>query len=88
MNNRKKNNFKILLVGNTDEKLKFIIHENNTITTIGIDFRIITLTVEDKIVRLQVWDTAGQERFKTITSSYFICSIPFLKHRLYLNRNF
>ena len=37
----------------------------------GIDFKIRTITVDDKICKLQIWDSAGQERFKTITSSYF-----------------
>lgn len=41
------------------------------ITTIGIDFKVKTVKVEDKTVKLQVWDTAGQERFRTITTSYF-----------------
>jgi len=41
------------------------------ITTIGVDFRFRTVTVQDKVVKLQIWDTAGQEKFKTITSSYY-----------------
>lgn len=41
------------------------------ITTIGIDFKIKNITLDDKKVKLQIWDTAGQERFRTITTSYF-----------------
>jgi len=41
------------------------------ITTIGIDFKIKNIEIEDKRVKLQIWDTAGQERFRTITTSYF-----------------
>lgn len=41
------------------------------ITTIGIDFKIKTIELEGKKVKLQIWDTAGQERFRTITTSYF-----------------
>mmetsp|Transcript_16219 Transcript_16219/g.41143 ORF Transcript_16219/g.41143 Transcript_16219/m.41143 type:complete len:212 (-) Transcript_16219:189-824(-) len=41
------------------------------ITTIGIDFKIKTINLGDKVVKLQIWDTAGQERFRTITTSYF-----------------
>ena len=41
------------------------------ISTIGVDFRFKTLTVDGKIVKLQIWDTAGQERFRTITSAYY-----------------
>jgi len=41
------------------------------ITTIGIDFKIKTIELGGKVVKLQIWDTAGQERFRTITTSYF-----------------
>jgi Ras-related protein Rab-8A len=41
------------------------------ITTIGIDFKIKTVQLDGKTVKLQIWDTAGQERFRTITTSYF-----------------
>ena len=39
--------------------------------TIGIDFRIKTINILNKNVKLQVWDTAGQERFRTITQTYY-----------------
>jgi Ras-related protein Rab-8A len=41
------------------------------ITTIGIDFKIKTVCLDNTVVKLQIWDTAGQERFRTITTSYF-----------------
>mmetsp|Transcript_42837 Transcript_42837/g.93877 ORF Transcript_42837/g.93877 Transcript_42837/m.93877 type:complete len:215 (-) Transcript_42837:592-1236(-) len=41
------------------------------ITTIGIDFKIRTITLDDKRIKLQIWDTAGQERFRTITTAYY-----------------
>lgn len=41
------------------------------ITTIGIDFKIKNIEIDNKRVKLQIWDTAGQERFRTITTSYF-----------------
>lgn len=41
------------------------------ITTIGIDFKIKNITLDNKRIKLQIWDTAGQERFRTITTSYF-----------------
>eukprot|EP00210_Caulerpa_lentillifera_P003720 g3553.t1 len=44
---------------------------NSFITTIGIDFKIKTINVDNKWIRLQIWDTAGQERFRTITSAYY-----------------
>ncbi|MCL4128241.1 UNVERIFIED_CONTAM: hypothetical protein GTU68_054255 [Idotea baltica] len=39
--------------------------------TIGVDFSMKTLSVDEKKIKLQIWDTAGQERFRTITQSYY-----------------
>uniref|UniRef100_A0A0M3HET6 Ras-related protein Rab-10 n=1 Tax=Ascaris lumbricoides TaxID=6252 RepID=A0A0M3HET6_ASCLU len=36
-----------------------------------IDFKIKTIEVRGKRIKLQIWDTAGQERFHTITTSYY-----------------
>ena len=44
---------------------------DNFMPTIGVDFKIRTIEVDGKTIKLQIWDTAGQERFKTITSSYY-----------------
>lgn len=40
-------------------------------STVGIDFKLKTITVGDKSIRLQIWDTAGQERFNSITTAYY-----------------
>jgi len=39
--------------------------------TIGIDFRLKTVEMDGRTVKVQVWDTAGQERFRTITHNYY-----------------
>jgi small GTP-binding protein len=38
---------------------------------VGIDFKIKTIEIDGKKIRMQIWDTAGQERFKTITQTYY-----------------
>ncbi|KAL3653133.1 Ras-related protein RABE1c [Castilleja foliolosa] len=43
------------------------------ITTIGIDFKIRTVELDGKRIKLQIWDTAGQERFRTITTGERQC---------------
>eukprot|EP01102_Stenamoeba_stenopodia_P006739 TRINITY_DN1877_c0_g1_i3.p2 TRINITY_DN1877_c0_g1~~TRINITY_DN1877_c0_g1_i3.p2 ORF type:complete len:212 (+),score=44.94 TRINITY_DN1877_c0_g1_i3:427-1062(+) len=70
--------FKLLLLGDSGVGKSSLITrfvENSFIEvhnySIGLDFKIKTIDVNGKSVRLQVWDTAGQERFRTITSSYY-----------------
>ncbi|KAI6235853.1 Ras family protein [Aphelenchoides besseyi] len=72
--------FKILLIGNSGVGKSCLLvrfaddtfHGNGTyITTIGVDFKIRTINVNGKRIKLQIWDTAGQERFRTITSTYY-----------------
>lgn len=70
--------FKILLIGDSGVGkscllLRFVddAYTESYISTIGVDFKIRTLNIEGKTVKLQIWDTAGQERFRTITSSYY-----------------
>ena len=41
------------------------------IGTIGLDFRVRTITLRGKRIRLQIWDTAGQECFRPITTHYY-----------------
>ncbi|XP_050529016.1 ras and EF-hand domain-containing protein homolog isoform X2 [Daktulosphaira vitifoliae] len=40
-------------------------------STLGVDFQVKTVRVDDRIIALQLWDTAGQERFRSITKAYF-----------------
>lgn len=39
--------------------------------TVGIDFKVRRLDINDKAVKLQIWDTAGQEKFNAITTAYY-----------------
>lgn len=39
--------------------------------TIGVDFKVKSVTVDGNRAKLAIWDTAGQERFRTLTPSYY-----------------
>lgn len=46
-----------------------------------IDFKIRTIELDGKRIKLQIWDTAGQERFRTITTGMHLIDaefVPFL----------
>ena len=47
-------------------------------STIGVDFKVITLKYKDIYAKIHVWDTAGQERFKSIALNYFKSSNGFI----------
>jgi Ras-related protein Rab-1A len=70
--------YKLLLIGDSGVGKSSILNrftENyfheNYISTIGVDFKISHMKINDKNIKLQIWDTAGQEKFKTIVSSYY-----------------
>ncbi len=43
----------------------------NHLATIAIDFRMKSIDIKGKKLKMQIWDTAGQERFNTLTTSFF-----------------
>ncbi|CAN1258138.1 Ras-related protein RABC2a, partial [Linum perenne] len=69
--------FKILMVGDSavgksSILLRFISDsDHHPSPTIGVDFKMKTVMVNDKKLKLTIWDTAGQERFGTLTTSYY-----------------
>ena len=70
--------FKVLLLGNSDVGkssliLRYVDQVWNEVfvPTIGVDFKVKTLTIDNKQIKMQIWDTAGQERFRNVISSYF-----------------
>ncbi|XP_071098780.1 ras-related protein Rab-8B-like isoform X2 [Haliotis cracherodii] len=67
------NLYKILLIGDSDVgKVELMLHfAKDDDTPTGIDFKIRTIELDGKKIKLQIWDTAGQERFRTITTAYY-----------------
>lgn len=70
--------FKLLLIGDSGVGKSCLLlrfaddtYTDTHISTIGVDFKIRTIELDKKVIKLQIWDTAGQERFRTITSSYY-----------------
>jgi len=70
--------FKLLLIGDSGVGKSCLLlrftddtYTESYISTIGVDFKIRTIELDGKKIKLQIWDTAGQERFRTITSSYY-----------------
>lgn len=70
--------FKLLLIGDSGVGKSCILlrfaddtFSESYISTIGVDFKIRTLTINNKQVKCQIWDSAGQERFRTLTTAYY-----------------
>ncbi|KAM5172505.1 EF-hand calcium-binding domain-containing protein 4B isoform 2-T2 [Mantella aurantiaca] len=70
--------FKIVMVGNSSvgktSFLRRFCDDNfctGTSATVGIDYSVKTVTVDNCQVALQLWDTAGQERYRSITKQFF-----------------
>lgn len=47
------------------------VFQDSYVATIGVDFKLKSVKVDDTSIKLQIWDTAGQERFKNITQTYY-----------------
>uniref|UniRef100_A0A8I3PEC9 Calcium release activated channel regulator 2A n=1 Tax=Canis lupus familiaris TaxID=9615 RepID=A0A8I3PEC9_CANLF len=70
--------FKIVLVGNSAVgKTSFLRRfcedrfAPGLAATVGIDYQVKMVRVDDSYVALQLWDTAGQERYRCITQQFF-----------------
>jgi len=78
INNMEIFEFKIILigepgVGKTSIMSKFVTNEFQSIysATIGVEFKIKEIYVNNSCARLKIWDTCGQEKFRAITRQYF-----------------
>ncbi|XP_067346582.1 EF-hand calcium-binding domain-containing protein 4B isoform X2 [Channa argus] len=70
--------FKVVLVGNSSVGKTSLLRSfcegrfhPVTTATVGIDYSVKTLTLDNVQVAMQLWDTAGQERYRSITKQFF-----------------
>ena len=70
--------FKLILlgdsaVGKTNILSKYLRNEfdQNSKSTVGVEFSTRNLKIDSYIVKVQIWDTAGQERYRSITNAYY-----------------
>ena len=52
-------------------KLLYDTFSNDKTTTIGVDFGVLYVSINNKTLKNHIWDTAGQETFKSIIRSYY-----------------
>lgn len=72
------NVFKMVLIGDAGVGKSSLVHRftENThcsthVPTIGVDFKIKTVTTEGRVTKLHLWDTTGNDRFRSITTAYY-----------------
>lgn len=78
MSTRKKVLLKVIIlgdsgVGKTSLMNQYVNHKfsNQYKATIGADFLTKEVTVDDRLVTMQIWDTAGQERFQSLGVAFY-----------------
>ena len=69
---------KILIIGDSNVGKTSILlqytsnfFQETHIATIGVEFKLKEIMLDNIEYKLNIWDTAGQERFKAITKSFF-----------------
>lgn len=69
--------FKIIVFGDAGTGKTTLTHRfltnlflPNATSSIGVDFQLKMVEIEDKIIKLQVWDFAGEERFRFLFPTY------------------
>ncbi|XP_071003384.1 EF-hand calcium-binding domain-containing protein 4B-like isoform X2 [Oncorhynchus clarkii lewisi] len=70
--------FKVVLVGNSSVGKTSLLRtfcdgrfHPSSPATVGIDYSVKTLMLDNTQVAMQLWDTAGQERYRSITKQFF-----------------
>ena len=70
--------YKILLLGNSYVGKTCILlrfsedtYSDDYEVTIGLNYRIKTLNIDNNPIKMQIWDTSGEEKFKAIAKNFY-----------------
>ena len=70
--------YKVLLLGNSYVGKTCILlrfsedtYNDDYEVTIGLNYRIKTLNIDNNPIRMQIWDTSGEEKFKAIAKNFY-----------------
>ena len=70
--------FKIIVIGNSGVgksclalKATKNIFEEQFMSTVGFEFFVFNLKINEKIIKLQIWDTCGQEVYRSLISNFY-----------------
>ena len=70
--------YKVLLLGNSYVGKTCILlrfsedtYKDDYEVTIGLNYRIKTLKIDNNPIRMQIWDTSGEEKFKAIAKNFY-----------------
>ena len=70
--------FKMIVIGDagvgksclTSKASKGIFEETYS-ATVGFEFLVFNVKINDKVIKLQIWDTCGQEAYRSLISSFY-----------------
>lgn len=72
------NSYKIVVIGSSGVGKTAIVHrlsedyfEEESQSTVGVEFKTHTISIDNENIKLNIWDTAGQERFRSVSKAYF-----------------
>ena len=70
--------FKILIIGDSGVgksclaiKASKNLFEDHYVSTIGFEFFVFNIKIDNKIIKLQIWDTCGQEVYRSLIANFY-----------------